>query len=400
MPHGASPVQKIELTNKNIKLRLAAAVLFLIIAVTAITYGIMSLLKEEAGWREIEVYSSAGVTCGEDFVFLYEVGDQENIRTQVQLVTTLYSDAAKAAYEIFNADTEIESVFNLWYINHHPNEEIVVDAALYDALSQICEDGGRWIYLGPAYSIYDNLFYVQSPDGAADFDPHLNPDIRDLFQEICRFAGDPEAVKLELSEENVVRLNVSREYLDFAMEEELEDFIDFYWLKNAFIADYMANRLLAEGYTHGVISSYDGFIRCLDNSGTVFTYQLFHGQESEVVIREVMEYTGPQSFAAFRNYPLNALDVRHYLALSDGSIRTPYLSPKDGFDRCSIEELTVYSIGAGCAEIALKTAPLYITDKFQAEALASLAGSDIYAVYWDNGEVYNNGPLSIKVDDS
>ena len=399
MPYQA-PVQKIELSDKNIKLRLAAAVLFLIVAVAAITYGIIGFLKGETGWREIEVYSSAGVTCGEDFVFLYEVDSQESVSTNVRLVTTLYSNAAKTAYEIFNADVEIEGVANLWYINHHPNEEIMVDEALYNALSQVSYDGGRWIYLGPVYSIYDNLFYMSSSDGAVDFDPRLNPAIGELFQEICRFAEDSEAVNLEIMGNNTIKLKVSEEYLAFAEAEELEDFIDFYWLKNAFIVDYLTDRLLAAGYNHGVISSYDGFVRCLDDRGTVFSYQLYHEQEGVAVLSEVMEYTGPCSFVTFRSYPLNGLDYRRYLLLSDGSVRTPYLSTVDGLDRCSIEELTVYACHIGCAEIALKAASWYIADELQENTLASLTETGIYTAYWESGEIRNNGPLlSIEDED-
>ena len=398
MPYQA-PVQKIELTDKNIKLRLAAAVLFLIVAVTAFTYGIVGFLKGEAGWREIEVYSTAGVTCGEDFVFLYEVGSQESVSTEVRNVTTLYSNAAKSAYEIFNADVEIEGVVNLWYINHHPNEEITVDEALYNALSQVSEDGGRWIYLGPVYSIYDNLFYMSSPDGAADFDPRLNPVIGELFQEICRFAEDSEAVELVLMGNNTIELKVSEEYLAFAEAEELEAFIDFYWIKNAFIADYLADRLLAEGYNHGVISSYDGFVRCLDDRGTIFAYQIYHKQEGGVLRPGTMEYTGPCSFVTFRSYPLNGSDYRRYLILSDGSVRTPYLSPEDGLDRCSIEELTVYSCRTGCGEIALKTVSGYIADEFQESVFTSLTETGIYTVYWEGGEIRNNGSLLFIEDE-
>lgn len=400
MPHYAEPVQKIEVKNKNIKLRLAAAVLFLIIGVTAFAYGIISFLKGEAGWREIEVYSSAGVTCGEDFVFLYEVGSRESVSKEVRLVTTLYSDAAKTAYEIFSADVEIEGVANLWYINHHPNEEISVDEALYNAFSQVSEDGGRWIYLGPSYSVYDNLFYMSSPDYAADFDPRLNPAIGKLFQEICRFAENSEAVNLELMGNNTVKLKVSEEYLAFAEAEELESYIDFYWMKNAFIADYLADRLLEQGYNHGVLSSYDGYVRCLDDRETTFAYQLYHEQEGVAFLVETMEYTGPCSFVTFRSYPLNSFDYRHYLILSDRSIRTPYLSTADGLDRCSIEELTVYACHTGCAEIALKAAPGYIADEFQERILTSLTETGIYAVYWKSGEIRKSEPsLSIGDED-
>lgn len=387
-------VEKIEVSDSHVKGRLAAAVFLLAAGVALIIFSLMKLLSADAGWQEIEVDVAGKVHCGRDFTLLYELGKEEvSANKEKKALTALYSDAAKTAYEIFNADVEIVGIANLWYINHHPNEEILVDAALYNALSQMCEDEGRWLYLGPAYSIYDNLFYMTSPDGAVDFDPHLNPYIGKLFQNISEFAGDPEAVNLELLEGNVVKLTVSKEYLDFAAEEELEDFIDFYWLKNAFIADYIADRLLAEGYTHGVISSYDGFARCFDHSGTVFSYQLYHKEGDTPSAVSVLEYSGSQSFVTFKSYPLNSLDFQHYLILSDGSVRTPYLSLEDGLDRWSIEEFTAYSSNVGCAEMALKTAPLYISDQFQVNALADLADLGIYTVYWEDGEVYNNGPL-------
>ena len=387
-------VEKIELSDSHVKGRVAAAVILLTAGVALIVFSLTNFLSADAGWQEIEADAGNALHCGEDFTLLYELGREDvSANAEKRELTSLYSDAAKTAYEIFNADVEIEGIANLWYINHHPNEEVTVDAALYKALSQVCEDGGRWIYLGPAYSVYDNLFYMTSADGAVDFDPRLNPYVGTLFQEISKWANDPEAVNLELLEDNVIRLNVSGEYLDFMEEEELQNFIDFYWLKNAFIADYMADRLLAEGYTHGMISSYDGFVRCFDGSGTAFSYQIYHMQEDTPILSEVMEYTGPQSFVTFRSYPLNPLDLHHYLTFSDGSVRTPYLSLKDGLDRCAAAELTVYSQSAGCTEIALKAAPIYIADQFDVSALTSLKMADIFALYWKGGEIQNNSLL-------
>ena len=394
-------VEKIELSDSHVKGRLAAAVLLLVVGVALIAFSFMKFITVDAGWQEIEVDASGEFHCGGDFTFLYELGKGDvSVKSEKKELTALYSDAARAAYEIFNTDVEIAGTVNLWYINRHPNEEIPVDAALYNALSQVCENEGRWIYLGPAYSVYDNLFYMMSSDGAVDFDPHLNSYIGNLFQEICEWADDPDAINLELLEGDVIRLNVSQEYLDFMAEEELEDFIDFYWLKNAFIADYIADRVLKAGYTHGVISSYDGFVRCFDESGTVFSYQLYHAQGDTAVLSGSMEYTGPQSFVTFKSYPLNPRDFQHYLILSEVSVRTPYLSLEDGLDRCALEELTAYSSNIGCAEIALKTAPIYIADKLQKSMLTSLTEIGIYAVYWDDGEVCNSGPMSLVADDT
>lgn len=387
-------VERVELSDSHVKGRLAVTVLLLLAGVALIVFSIMKLFRVDAGWQEIEADAAGEPNCGGDFSFLYELG-REGISANAEKkgVTSVYSDAAKTAYEIFNTDVEIDGVANLWYINHHPNEEISVDEALYNAFFRLQEDGGRFIYLGPAYSVYDNLFYMTSPEVAYDFDPYLNPYIGNLFREICEFADDPAAVDLELLENNVVKLNVSPEYLAFAAEEELEDFIDFYWLKNAFVVDYMAERLLTAGYTRGVLSSYDGFVRCLDGSGTEFTYQLYHLQGDSTVVSEHLNYSGPQSFVTLKSYPLSSLDLKHYLILPDGSVRTPYLSPVDGLDLCCMEELTAYSQAAGCAEITLKIAPIYIADKLKESTLSTLAEAGIYTVYWRDGGVVSDGPL-------
>ena len=390
-------VERIELSDSHVKVKMAAAVLLLVGGVALIVYSLVSFLSAEAGWQEIEADAGSELHCGEDFTFLYELGKGETaVNKEKRELTALYSDAARTAYEIFNIDFEMEGIANLWYINHHPNEEITVDLALYDAFSILSEDGGRWIYLGPAYSIYDNLFYMQSSDGAIDFDPRLNSYIGELFQEICEFAGDPKSVNLELLGNNTVRLNVSQEYLDFAAKEELEDFIDFYWLKNAFIADYIAEKLLSKGYARGVISSYDGFVRCLDEEGTAFTFKLYHAEGNVITAEGSLEYIGPRSFVTFKNYPLNPRDSRRYLLLADGTVRTPYLGLEDGLDRCAIGELTAYSRDGGCAEIALKMAFVYIADEFRADMLDSLADAGIYSVYWEDSKFCSNGPLKLK----
>ena len=68
---------------------------------------------------------------------------------------------------------------------------------------------------------------------------------------------------LELLGGNQVKLNVADAYLQFAKANEITEFINFYWLKNAFIVDYMAEELEAAGFTGGIISSFDGFQRNL-----------------------------------------------------------------------------------------------------------------------------------------
>ena len=64
-----------------------------------------------------------------------------------------------------------------------------------------------------------------------------------------------QCARVELLGEGRIRLFVSREYLEFARREGVECFIDFEWMRNAFIIDYLARELAAQGYTSGVLLS-------------------------------------------------------------------------------------------------------------------------------------------------
>ena len=152
----------------------------------------------------------------------------------------------------------------------------------------------------PAAQIWDDV-------QLADFDPRLSPEVAREYREYAAFASDPQAVRVELLGEGRVRLFVSREYLEFARREGVECFIDFEWMRNAFIIDYLARELAAQGYTSGVLVSYDGFVRCLDGSGEGYSLSVYDRSGEDVRAVALMGYQGPMSIAALRDYPVNAI---------------------------------------------------------------------------------------------
>ena len=56
LPH-VRPVQRIELSESHVKLRMILIVVLLAIATVAIVIGLSSALKTEPGWQEIRVAS-------------------------------------------------------------------------------------------------------------------------------------------------------------------------------------------------------------------------------------------------------------------------------------------------------------------------------------------------------
>ena len=75
--------------------------------------------------------------------------------------------------------------------------------------------------------------------------------------------------------DNKVCLNVSDEYLAFLQENGVDSLIDFGWLKNAFVVDYLAEVMIARGYTLGAITSYDGYTRNFDSLNTEYAFNVF-----------------------------------------------------------------------------------------------------------------------------
>lgn len=391
-PIRPKPVEKIELSEKHVKLRLVLVILFALIAAGAIAFGVYSFLAGDPGWREIEV-ASGQLHCGQDFTLMYRLGESgDSVRAEGRAVETLYSRACERAYQLFTVDQETEGVSGMAYLNARPNQEVEIDEALYKALSQIQDSGDRSLYLAPAYVGYDNLFSCTADSQTEDFDPYKNPDVAAECAEIAGFANDPDTVDLELLAGNRVRLKVSQEYLRWAEENGVTVFLDFYWLKNAFIADYLADTLAEAGFTHGYLMSFDGFVRNLDEGGESYALMVNDRAGETVYPAAVMEYNGPAAIVSLRNYGKGGVDDRRYYQYENGEIRTTFVDAADGLCRTSRNDLICYSHQSGCAQILLETIPLYVAEVFPEDGAEKLLEREIFSVYCEDGKILYTDP--------
>ena len=379
----ARQVEEIEISEDRIKLRVVLLVLTILIAVGAFAYGMGALFSSEPGLQEITVLSAGKLNCGDEFTFYYYLGAGEASATAEQKsVRALYSQASIDAYQLFNADMEFEDCGNLWYVNEHINEEISVDPVLYEAFALLEANGARYHYLAPIYSLYLSLFQCQYDQETEAYDPFLNADLRAFYSEAARFAGDPGHITVELLGDNTVRLKVSEDYLRFARENGITRLIDFFWMKNAFAADYIAGVLRENGYTRGTLLSRDGFVRHLDDTpGAEFTFTLSRREGTTVSAGDTLRFSAPVSIVYLRDYPLGDGDGGNYYVREDGAIRFPYIDTADGLCKSAIPDLAASSAELGCAEIALKIAPIYIADTLDETALRALAQEGISVYY-------------------
>lgn len=359
------PVEKIQLSGENLAGRAIAAVLFLIIGAGALAYAFQQLFAPEPGWQTIQAETSEGPSCGEEFTFLYELGASgRSVSAESRAVTQCYTQACRTAYQLFNADEGLEGMVNLWEINRRPNEVLQVDAVLYHCFETVQRYGNRTIYLGPVVTRYDDLFSCEDDVQLVDFDPRLNPAVAEEYAAVAAYAADPAQIGVELLGDFQIRLRVSEKYLAYAQREGIDRFLDFGWMKNAFIVDYLAQTMLEAGFTCGAISSADGFVRCLDSREESYGLPLVDWLEDRPIQAGTLEYQGPMSLVSLRRFPAAEGDEQRYYRLKNGEVRTLYLDPADGVCKLYVDSVTCYSPGHSCAELAMAMGQAFIADVF------------------------------------
>lgn len=383
------PVQKVQLSEKNVGRRIVLVVLLLAIGSGFLVYGFMNLLRGDSGWREISVKAGAELNCSEDFTLKYNVGASGvSAGGEAKALSLLYTDAAVKGYRLFNIDESFDDLTNLYDVNHHPNEVLTVDPVLYDALKKVSDTGCREIYLGPLYASFENLCTSNDDAIAAQFDPEKNDDAAEEAAAVAAFAQNPDDISLEFSGENQVCLHVSDAYLAYASEMGYSAYVDFFWMKNAFLIDYLADTIRGEGYQLGIISSKDGFVRCLDETGgKSYQYPLYHLSGNEIRSYGVMTYEGPKSIVFFHAYQAGSPDAYRYYQYQDKTMRTPYLSAADGKDHTAASELIVYSGEYGCANTLLAAFSDYQAESLSRESLETLTSQNIYSIWFENDEM-------------
>ena len=385
-PHRSNlkPVTRVELSDKHKTLRMILICLLLAVGVSAMAYGVYSLMHTEPGWQELEA-TCDGVNVSQDFILQYNYSGTAEER---RLLTSTYSDAAEKAYWIFTSDQAAEGFANLYTINRSPNKPLTVDPALYDAFLMFQKYDSPYLYLGPVYTEYDSLFGSQNDSQADRINPRRNTEAADYMKKLLAFAVNPRHIRLELMGGNQITLHVSPEYLEFAKDYEIEDFLDFHDMKNAFVADYLASRLLEQGFHSGFIASYDGFTRNLGCKGESFSMNVFDYLDNTVYPAGIMSYEGPMSLVNLRSFPMMAEDRYHYYVYQDGETVTSFADPADGLYKSSTANLISYSPTESCAEILLQILPVYLSDSLNPEALSDLG--DIRSLWCSDETIFYN----------
>lgn len=374
-----SPPSRIELEPPRGRVwpRVVLVVTLIAIAAGAFTYGIRALLDRDPGWQQLEAVSPQTIAT-QELTLRYPVKTQAEQKT----LPNLYTQAADRAYQIFSGE-RFDGVQGLGYLNDHPNETVTVEPELYRALEILENSGSRYLYYAPVYERYRGIYNCREDSETEFFDPALSQETASYLEEARVFARDPSAVQVTLLGEDQVKLTVSQAYREFARDNELGDYLDFFWLRNAFAVDAVADALTAAGYTDGIVSSFEGFSRVLGEGN--YTLTLYTRQGDAIVQAALLDYAGPKSVITFRAFPLNPTDQAYYYVRSDGTVRTPYVGEGDSLCHEAASSLAAFDRERSCGELALALLPIYTADTLDENALtgfsAAWAGGDgVYVV--------------------
>lgn len=390
------PVQKIELSEENKTKRAIAAVLFLIIGASLLVYCFIVFITPEKGWTVIEAKNTENDSG--DFIFQYYLGaDGGDTRAENRAVTALYNQSAEKISRLFDDVRDFEGMVSIHTINSNPNTELEVDEALYNVFSLFSGSGSRYLYVAPIYSRYDNVFYCADDLMLYDFDPLISDEVREEFKNTAAYAKDPSMIDLKLLGNNKIKLFVSEEYLSYAKKEGITNFIGLSWLRNAFEVDYIADTMIENGFTHGSISSFDGFVRNFDSGSEIYAFNVFDNTDGGIYLAAAMNYKGERSIVSMRNFSVNDIEARRYYILKNGEIRTAYLDADDGLPKSSVNTLISYSEEKSCGEVLLEIMDIYIADSFDEGKLSGLADKAVFSVYCeDNVIMYNDEDLTFS----
>lgn len=359
----------VNLTKSSLIVRLVFIGLGLAIACLSFYSVFSRVLRTQSGWQSVPS-GSTKTPAGQEFSLMYEIGVSGRSPSEEWVkLNKRYPTLLDEAYKIFSTKP-YDGVSNLTVLNGHPNEPVTVEPALYGALQQMKAAGSRYLFYAPIFEQYHGLLGCENDWDAANFDPVLNEDVAAFVRAVVAFAADDQSIDVEFGEPYTVTLRVSQEYQAFAAEHEVSDYIDLSYLRNGFVIDYVADRLMEEGYTAGVLSCREGYTRAL--GGGAYSLNLFAKMENTVKQVGAMTYSGAMSLVPFRSYPLGDADGTNYYVYADGRVVHPFLDLNTGLCAVAMPELVTFSRQGGCAELLMNSWNGFVSGVPTLEALNRL----------------------------
>lgn len=310
------PVKSIELSDKHIKPKVVILIASLLVFVGSMIALFYFLFRTESGWQNISI--SYGIVNSDKAISLnYKLGENgADPNVERRAIDANVKNTLVKSYELLDANNPYENMNNVHTLNESVNEEIVVDEFLYNSILEASNT--YTFYLAPILQYYTSIINATNDSDARNFYPKTNNEIRQIFDEIAAYSNDRNHVKIIFSGNNKIKLYVSNEYLNFAKENDITNFIDFSWMRNAYILDYVSKGLIDSNLTNGYLTSADGYSVNLgvkeDMALNIYDY------DNNVKNVGKISFNGKMNYLSLRNFILNKNDNKYIKYLDNDRI--------------------------------------------------------------------------------
>lgn len=347
-------------------------VLLAALLVAAIVY-LISKFNSDTGWRDVTVTASAGESAGIEFTFRYRIDRNQGGR-DFTAVQKAYTDACVRLYKIFDVNEAHEGIAGMYALNASNGERITVEPELYTAFEILEKSGFRGLYLGPVYQVYEDLFFAEDPLFARQNDPYYDTGTAAYIKELAKYCNNPAKIDLKLCGNNQVELQISADYRVFAKMYGISVFLDFFWMKNAFVLEELTKAVQATGYLQGyIVSNAEGYVSCLDPSGEIYESGIYDREGNVISRAGTLSYTGPARIVTFLNYAEEETYEDYFYEYEGLKFATAFIDPKDGLYKSAANDLMIVTDTLTVPEILLAGADLFIAEELDEEKIASYA---------------------------
>ena len=356
---------------------LLAAVITTVILVTRGNDG-------SAGWQEVTA-QDVDKDFSERFILNYDVDEKNG--ADYDTISKLYGSKLSRLYSIFYDTSDETDIKGLSYLNARIGLETEVEPELYHAFELCLNHGDRLFTLGPVFEYYNKIFESARDSAAALYDPHKNSNSENICMQLMSYASDDNFISVTLYGENRVLINVSSEYSELMSDLRLKSYVGFGWLTDAFIVDEIADAFTSEGYTHGSISSYDGFIRNMTTDNSDYSFGLYDLYRDNVYLAASISYKGALSTVNYKKFSMNDIDGKYLYSYGGGDVAHRYVDAETGQYLAACDSMLFHAKEMGCADLALSTYSQYVREVEDKEAISELLELGIGAVYCDGTNI-------------
>lgn len=375
--------EKIELSTKNIVLRIIGFILFFIIGIGFLVTGLRQCVNGSKGWNTIETDDAILENANGEIELNYYLSGLAEGR-QVRLA---YTSALSAICSMTSVYYEYDDYVSIKKIMNNPNTELELNNVLYIYLKDIYEKDPNLLFLQPIYDIYDNLFIVHNIGQENDsYNPSNNTE---FFSNVISNVNSNK-INLEFKDNNIVKFTIDDTYKAYLDENN----VCYFGLGNMWssvILDYVGNTLNKEGYTKGYLASKKGLIYRLNDCDKLNMY-IYSSYNSKIYNSAVISNFDYKYAVSFNDYILSSYDNSYKVEINNEIVSSIY-SKTDGLNHYNDNYVFGYSSTTSIVDLYYELYQIYSENLGTFSSLV-----DIDYVYTNDLDIhYSSDSISLNI---